>query len=401
MRRLTLDYLRTESGSGLLLIGAAAAAIVLANSPWAHLYFVLVFKPIPVRVGAFAATLSLGDWVRSGLMAVFFLVLGMGLKFELTRGELVGPRRFALPALAALGGLIGPALVYLAINLVPGGFPGGWPAACASDSAVALAVLGVAVPGLAPSLRVLLMSLALADNLAAAAIAAVLAPGRLHVPMLIGALTVLALLALLSRWRRAPFLFYAVGIFLVWGFALKSGLDASLAGAASALTVPVGARRPGQESTLKYFMDSLHPYVAFGVLPLFAFTAAGFPFGPITPADILAPASLGLILALWLGKPLGVFGLCALGMGLRIARRPSGAQWIDILGVALASGAGFTISLFILEVGAPGAVSPAQRLAVVIASVLSLAGGAAVLGWALGRRVGSAAAMVSSRSSTG
>ncbi|HUZ11618.1 MAG TPA: Na+/H+ antiporter NhaA [Caulobacteraceae bacterium] len=379
MRRVTLDYLRTETGSGLILIGAAAAAIALANSPWSHAYQAALATPLEVRIGGFAQSSSLAGWARSGLMAVFFLVLGMELKFELLRGELAGPRRFALPAFAAVGGIVGPALVYMAID--PGG--SAWPAACATDDAVVLALLGVAAPGLGAPLRVLLMSLALADNLAAAVIAALVAPGAVHAPMLVGALTVLALLALLSRWRRAPFLFYAAGIVLVWGFALKSGLDPALAGAAAALTVPVGARRPGQESTLKYFMESLHPYVAFVILPLFVFSAAGFTLAGSWPRAGMAAPVLGLVLALWLGKPLGVFGMAALGVALRLARRPSGAHWVEIAGVALMSGAGFTISFYVIGDG-PGAAP--LRLAATAASLLSAASGAALLAWTQERR---------------
>ena len=378
MQRLTLDYLRTESGAGLILVGAAALAIAWANSPWAASYFGLIATPLPVRIGAFAETMSLAGWVRTGLMAVVFLVLGMGLKFELTRGELVGPRRFALPALAALGGLIGPALTYLALNLGPGGAPAGWTAACATDSAAALALLGLLAPRLPPSLRVLLMSLALADNLTASVIAAILAPGELRLRMLVGALSVLALLALLSRWRRAPFLFYAAGMVLIWAFTLKSGLDAALAGAASALTVPVGARRAGQESTLKYFMESLHPYVAFAILPLFAFTAAGVSLTSLGPGELLAPASLGLVLALALGKPLGVMGVASLGMALKLARRPSGATWLEMAAVAQLSGVGLSLSYFIAGMtreAAPQA-DPAVRAAIVIASAIAgLSGG--------------------------
>jgi NhaA family Na+:H+ antiporter len=397
MRRLTLDYLRTESGAGLILIGAAALAIAWANSPWAASYFGLVATPLPVRIGAFAQTMSLAGWVRTGLMAVVFLVLGMGLKFELTRGELVGPRRFALPALAALGGLVGPALVYLALNLGPGGAPAGWTTACATDSAAALGLLGLLAPRLAPSLRVLLMSVALADNLAASVIAAILAPGELRLRMVVGALSVLALLALLSRWRRAPFLFYAGGVVLVWAFTLKSGFDAALAGAACALTVPVGARRAGQESTLKYFMESLHPYVAFAILPLFAFTAAGVSLTSLGPADLLAPASLGLILALAIGKPLGVLGLTSLGMALKLARRPTGATWLQLAAVAQLCGVGLTFGYVIAGMtreAAPQA-DPAIRAAIVIASALAAFSG----GWlvALTQRPGDIADSVRPR----
>ena len=374
MRRPTLAYLRTESGSGLIIAVAAAAALGLANSRLANAFDALLAYPIPFRVAGFAETLPLAGWARSLLMPVFFLVMGMQLKFEFLRGELSSFRRLALPGLAAIGGLVGPALAYFAIT---GGVPAsGWAVGLATDGALSLSVLSLAAPRLAPSLRVLLMGVALADNIAAVVIAAILAPGRLAPPMLLGAGVCLAALGLLSRWRRAPFLFYAAGFVAVWGFALKSGLDASLAGVACAFTVPVGARRPGQESTLKYFMDSLHPYVAFVVLPLFVLTAAGVRLSG--PVELLAPAPLGVLAALAIGKPAGVFGVTAIGLALRRVRPPMGARWIEMLAVALLSGVGLAVSLFMA--GVDGA-EPAVRAAVLAASALMALLGGGLLAW--------------------
>jgi NhaA family Na+:H+ antiporter len=374
MRRPTLAYLRTESGSGLIIAVAAAAALGLANSRLANAFDALLAYPVPVRLAGFAETLPLAGWARSLLMPVFFLVMGMQLKFEFLRGELSSFRRLALPGLAAIGGLAGPALAYFAVT---GGVPAsGWAVGLATDGALSLSVLSLAAPRLAPSLRVLLMGVALADNIAAAVIAAILAPGRLAPPMLLGAGVCLAALGLLSRWRRAPFLFYAAGFVAVWGFALKSGLDASLAGVACAFTVPVGARRPGQESTLKYFMDSLHPYVAFVVLPLFVLTAAGVRLGG--PTELLAPAPLGVLAALAIGKPAGVFGVTAVGLGLRRVRPPMGSRWIEMLAVALLSGVGLAVSLFMA--GVDGADS-AVRAAVLAASALMALLGGGLLAW--------------------
>lgn len=378
MRRPTLAYLRTESGSGLIIAVAAMAALALANARLANAFAALLAYPVPVRVGGFQQTLSLAGWARSLLMPVFFLVVGMQLKFEFLRGELSSFRRLALPGLAAAGGLVGPALAYLAITHGAAGATSAWAVGLATDGALSLSVLALAAPRLAPSLRVLLMGVALADNLAAVVIAAILAPGRLAPPMLIGAGVTLAALALLSRWRRAPFLFYAAGFVAVWGFALKSGLDASLAGVACAFTVPVGARRPGQESTLKYFMDSLHPYVAFVVLPLFVVTAAGVRLSALRLTDLMAPAPLGVLAALAIGKPVGVFGLCAIGLALRRVRPPMGAKWIEMLAVALLCGVGLAVSSFVVGVDGAGAAVEAAVLAE--SAVMALVGGG-LLAW--------------------
>jgi len=375
MRRLTLAYLRTESGAGLVLPVAAVAAISLATSGYAAPYREFLAMPIAARLGDFAETMSVAGWARALLMPVFFLVLGMALKFELLRGELSNPRRLALPALAALGGLVAPAAVFLAASLGRGGGAHGWTIGCATDGAAALAALTLAGPKLSQALRVLLICVALIDNLAAMLVTAALNAAAIEAPMLVGALVALAALALVSRWRRAPFLFYALGFLVVWGFTLKSGLDPALAGVACAFTVPVGARRLGQESMLKYFMDSLHPYVAFAVLPFFVFTAAGFSLHHFHLRDLAAPAPTAVMLALAFGKPLGVFGACAAAISLKAARRPTGTTWRELLGVAALCGVGFTVSYFIADAGS-GQTPPATiRAAILIGSAFAATAG--------------------------
>jgi NhaA family Na+:H+ antiporter len=374
MRRLTLAYLRTESGAGLVLPVAAVAAISLATSGYAAPYREFLAAPIALRLGDFAETLSVAGWARALLMPVFFLVLGMELKFELLRGELSNPRRRALPALAALGGLVAPVAIFLAVALSWGGVTQGWTIGCATDGAAALAALTLAGPRLSQALRVLLICVALIDNVAAMLVTAALGAGALHAPMLLAAGAALAALALLSRWRRAPFLFYALGFAVVWGLTLKSGLDPALAGVACAFTVPVGARRIGQESVLKYFMDSLHPYVAFAVLPFFVFTAAGFSLHHFHLRELAAPAPAAVMLALALGKPLGVFGASAAAISLKVARRPTGATWRELLGVAALCGVGFTVSYFIADAGS-GQSPPTIRAAILIGSALAAIAG--------------------------
>jgi Na+:H+ antiporter, NhaA family len=388
-RRLTLDFLKTESGAGAILAVAALAAVIMANSRWAGAYFTFVDWPIAVRVGDFAQTRPVFGWVKDGLMAIFFLVVGMEIKFEVLRGELSSPRRLALPVLAALGGMIVPALVYLALNLGPGGAPHGWPIATATDIAFALAALAVAAPRMPASVRVFLLTLAIADDLGAVGLIAILYTAKLHTLALTGAGVALAALAVISRWKRTPFFFYGAGFLLVWAFTLQSGVNTSIAGIACALTVPIGARRPGQESVLKYFMDSLHPYVAFAILPLFAFTAAGFSFWGLSGPALVSPMPLGIALALLIGKTVGVFSFSVLGAATRIGRRPSGATWAELLGVAVLCGVGFTMSLFIGALAFPAGDALAQsqvRLGVIAGSVASVLVGGALMAWLQARR---------------
>ena len=322
-RRITLEFLKTEAASGMILAGAALAAILLANSPWSQNYFDFIAHRFTIQVGAFDETHSVLEWVKEGLMAIFFFVVGMEIKFEILRGELSNPRRLALPVLAAIGGMAVPAGVYLALNMGPGGSPQGWPTATATDIAFALAALAIVGKKLPPSLRVFLMTLAIADDLGAVALIAILFTAKVNLLALGGALSTLALMFLLGRWRTAPYFFYACCFVLIWAFTLKSGVNTSLAGVAAAMAVPVEPRRPGQAGVLHYFMDSLHGYVAFLILPLFAFVAAGFSLSGLSLRELFSPVALGVALGLFVGKQVGVFGAAALAIGLKLARRCS------------------------------------------------------------------------------
>ena len=390
-RRPTLDFLKTESGAGAILALAALAAVVVANSPASDAYFAFVNAPFAIRLGAFAQTRSLASWVKDGLMAIFFLVVGLEIKFETLRGELANPRRLALPLLAAVGGMAVPAALYLAVNQGAGGAPRGWPIPAATDIAFALAGLAIFARQLPASLRVFLLTLAIADDLGAVGLIGLLFTRNLDGGALTGAVVALAVVMVVSRWRRAPFLFYAAGFAVIWAFTLQSGINTAVAGVACAFTVPIGARRADQESMLKSFMDALHPYVAYAILPLFAFTAAGFSAQGLRPGDIVAPMPLGIMLGLAIGKPAGVFGFSLLATALRLGRRPSGTTWLELLGVAILCGAGFTISLFIgaLAFDPADALLQGQvRLAVIVGSLASVLAGGALLAWTGTRRRG-------------
>ncbi len=324
------------------------------------------------------------DWVKHGLMAIFFFVVGMEIKYEVLKGELANPRRLAMPLLAAVGGMALPAAIYLTMNGWRAGVSGAWAVPTATDIAFALAALSMVSKRLPVSLRVFLLTLAIADDIGAVGLIGILGSEDLHLRPLLGVGgAALLFMTALGRWRSAPFLFYAVGFALAWAFTLKSGVSTSVAGVLAAFTVPVGPRRRGQESVLHFFMESLHPYVAYGILPLFAFVAAGFSFSGLTGAHFTSPLTLGIVLGLFLGKQVGVFGAVFLAVTLGLGRKPTGATWLEVWGLSLLCGVGFTMSLFIGALAFPEAdlqaQNQAQRLGIVLASLLSAAVGVAVL----------------------
>ncbi|HYE46022.1 MAG TPA: Na+/H+ antiporter NhaA [Caulobacter sp.] len=379
-KRPTLEYLKTEAASGSALALAAAAALVWANSPWAEAYFDFVKHPLTIQVGAFEETKTVLKWIKDGLMAVFFFVVGMEIKYEVMRGELSNPRKLALPVFAALGGMIAPALIYLSLNLGPGGQPSGWAIPTATDIAFALAALAIAAPKAPPALRVFLLTLAIADDLGAVALIAVLFTSEIDWVLLAAAIGTVGAMALLGLWKRAPVTFYALLALAAWALTLESGVNTSLAAVAAAMTIPVGASRPGEEGRLKGLMHDLHPYVAWGILPLFAFAAAGFSFAAMSPSDLVAPLPLGVLLGLVLGKPLGVAGAALLAVGLKLAQKPTDSTWLQVLGVSMLCGVGFTMSLFIGGLAFPGGGQGAQvQLGVVAGSLISILLGAVTL----------------------
>jgi NhaA family Na+:H+ antiporter len=385
-----LEFLKTETAAGLILGAAALAALILANSSWSDAYFGFIHAPFTVQIGGFHQTAEVLDWIKHGLMAIFFFVVGMEIKFEVLKGELANPRRLAMPLLAALGGMVLPALIYLAFNAGhAGGAPDGWAVPTATDIAFALAALATVSKRLPASLRIFLLTLAIADDLGAVGLIALLFSKDIHPGALTGAVVALLGMAALGRWRSAPFLFYALGFALAWAFALKSGVSTSVAAVLAAFTVPIGPRRRGQESVLRHFMDSLHPYVAFVILPLFAFAAAGFSFRGLSSGHLLAPITLGVLFGLFIGKQIGVFGAVFFAVVMGFGRKPTGATWLEIYGVSLLCGVGFTMSLFIAALAFPDADIAAQnqvRLGVVLASMLSAGAGMLALSFAGGIR---------------
>lgn len=388
-RKITLDFLKTEAASGVVLGFAALAALIVANSPLSGTYFAWLKSEHVLQIGPLLLELSITEWIKEGLMAVFFLVVGLEIKYEILRGELSDPKKLATPVLAALGGMVAPALVYLAVSGVMGGPQGGWPIPLATDIAFALAVFAVAARSLPSSLRVFLLTLAIVDDLGAIALIAVLFSSDLVWQPLAWIAALLLAGGAMSRAGKIPSPFWVLGFGLVWYLTMRSGLSTSLTAVAFAAIVPVNERRRDGQSPLREAMHDLHPYVAFLVLPLFAFAKAGVSFGGLSLEQAFAPLVIGVALGLFVGKQIGVFGAAALASALKIGRRPTGSTWLELYGVSLLCGVGFTMSLFIGILAFPGAIdSPEQvevKLGVLGGSFLSAVAGALVLAVA-GRR---------------
>ena len=388
-RKLTLDFLKTEAASGAVLGLAAIAALVVANSPLSEAYFYWLKSEHLFQAGPLQLELSVSEWIKEGLMAVFFLVVGLEIKYEILKGELSDPKKLVTPIVAALGGMLAPAGLYLLVSGVLGGPHDGWPIPLATDIAFALAVFALVGKGLPSSLRVFLLTLAIVDDLGAIALIAVLFSTGVDW-MLVGAASVLLLVGSVMSLRRIIAPVWVLGFALVWWLSVKAGLSTSLAAVAFAAIVPVSPRADDRQSPLKEAMHDLHPFVAYLVLPLFAFAKAGVSFAGLSIDQMFAPLVLGVAAGLFIGKQIGVMGAAWLVSALKLGARPSGASWLQVYGVSLLCGVGFTMSLFIGALAFPGAVdSPEQvevKLGVILGSVLSATLGGIVLSVASNRK---------------
>jgi len=389
-RRFTLDFLKTEAASGSALGLAAVAAVIVANSPLGGDYFTWLKSYHVLQAGPLRLELTISDWIKEGLMAIFFLVVGLEIKYEILRGELSDPRKLATPVLAALGGMVGPALVFLALSATMGAPHQGWPIPLATDIAFALAVFAFVGKGLPSSLRIFLLTLAIVDDLGAIALIAILFSGGVNIMPLIGVVVVLAVVAVIGNRFRITAPFWVLSFLAVWYLTVQAELSTSLTAVAFAAIVPIKPRLEDRQSPLKEAMHDLHPYNAFLVLPLFAFAKAGVSFAGLSMDQAFAPLVIAIALGLFFGKQIGVMGAAWLASALRIGARPSGASWLQLYGVSLLCGIGFTMSLFIGVLAFPGAVdSPEQvevKLGVLGGSILSAIGAAIVLGLASRRR---------------
>ncbi len=339
------EFLRLESAGGLILVFAAIFALVLANSPLSHLYGQVLGLKLTVMVEGFGVSKPLLLWVNDGLMAVFFLLVGLELKREIVEGQLSSVDQIALPALAAIGGLVVPAVIYWFINRDNPQGINGWAVPTATDIAFALAILSLFGSRVPASLKVFLTTIAIFDDLAAIVIIALFYSADLSTTSLYAAGAGIAVLFVLNRLGVKSLAAYLiVGIF-IWLFVLKSGVHATLAGIVVAMFIPI--KDGDGDSPLRHLEHILHPWVAYAVLPIFAFANAGLALAGVGIDAAVGTVSIGIILGLFFGKQIGVFGMTALVIGLGFAKKPEGSNWTMLYGIALLCGVGFTMSLFI------------------------------------------------------
>lgn len=381
VRNLINRFLQLEAAGGLLLIAAALVALVINNSPLSHFYTGFLNVPVAVQIGALEIAKPLLLWINDGLMALFFLLIGLEVKREVVDGHLSKPSQIILPATAAVGGMVVPALIYWFINRDNPASMAGWAIPTATDIAFALGVLALLGKRVPVSLKLFLMTLAIIDDLGAIIIIALFYSGTLSsLALMLAGACLVALLAMnrLGVVRLAPYLL--VGLVL-WVCVLKSGVHATLAGVALALCIPLRTLSKQQASPLLTLEHALHPWVAYAILPLFAFANAGVSLAGVTFESFTHPVPLGIAAGLLLGKMVGVFGLTWIAVKLRLAALPAGANWGQVMGVAILCGIGFTMSLFVGSLAfVPGSSDYAgmDRMGILTGSLF-----AALLGYAV------------------
>ncbi len=365
-------FIRTESASGVLLLAAAALALVASNSPADWLYGAFLDLPFGVRLGAIGLEKPLLLWINDGLMAVFFLLVGLEIKRELIEGELSTREQAVLPCLAAVGGMIVPALLYVIVTWNDPVAIRGWAIPAATDIAFALGVLSLVGSRIPPSLKVFLVALAIIDDLGAILIIALFYSGDLSWWSLGLAAVVVLGLVLLNRMgvvRTAPYMLLGTAL---WVLVLKSGVHATLAGVVIALAIPIKDASGPERSPLRMLESVLHPWVAFLVMPVFAFANAGVSLEGLALGHLLSGVPLAIALGLIVGKQLGAFGAAMLAIQLRWARMPEGADWALLYGTCILAGIGFTMSLFIGTLAFDlAAYAASVRLGVLVGSGVS------------------------------
>ncbi|MGF6604739.1 NhaA family Na+:H+ antiporter [Paraburkholderia sp. GAS448] len=366
------DFLKLESAGGLLLAAAAILALICSNSPLRQAYNDLLTIPVEVRFGSFTIAKPLLLWINDGLMAIFFLLIGLEVKREIVEGELSTPAQVVLPVVAGAGGMAAPALIYFLTCRESGAVLNGWAIPTATDIAFALGILSLLGKRVPVSLKIFLTAVAIADDLGAIIIIALFYTAELSVQMLLAAVVAIAALIALNMMKVTRIAPYVIVGVVLWVFVLKSGIHATLAGVATAFAVPLKTKDAQGHAPLHQLEHSLHPWVAFAILPIFAFANAGVSFAGVTLSALAAPLTLGIAAGLFVGKLAGVFGASAILVWLGLAKLPPGASWLQLVGVAALCGVGFTMSLFIGSLAFEGAeyFTP-LRLGVIVGSTLS------------------------------
>ncbi|AIV05340.1 MULTISPECIES: Na+/H+ antiporter NhaA [Vibrio] len=372
MNDVIRDFFKMESAGGILLVIAAAIAMTIANSPLGESYQAMLHT--------YVFGMSVSHWINDGLMAVFFLLIGLEVKRELLEGALKSKETAIFPAIAAVGGMLAPALIYVAFNAGDAEAISGWAIPAATDIAFALGIMALLGKRVPISLKVFLLALAIIDDLGVVVIIALFYTGDLSTMALIVGFIMTGVLFMLNAKEVTKLTPYMIVGAILWFAVLKSGVHATLAGVVIGFAIPLKGKK-GEHSPLKHMEHALHPYVAFGILPLFAFANAGISLEGVSMSGLTSMLPLGIALGLLVGKPLGIFTFSWAAVKMGVAKLPEGVNFVHIFAVSVLCGIGFTMSIFISSL-AFGNVSPEfdtyARLGILMGSTT-----AAVIGYAL------------------
>ena len=339
-------FFKLEAASGLVLLFAAILALIISNGQLSDIYFSTLEKYIILGTKEFGLKLSVLHWINDVLMAIFFFFVSLEIKREFLQGELSNPKQAMLPIVGAVGGMAVPAFFYIIINYSDSTTLNGWAIPSATDIAFSLGVLSLLGKRVPISLKVFLTALAIIDDLGAIVIIAFFYSGNIEIKYLILMLVSVILLVGLNKFKVKSFIpFLVVGVFL-WDFTHQSGIHATIAGVLLALTIPHNIKN-NKESMLLKLEHGLSPYVAFGIMPVFAFANAGVSLEGLTFKTLLNPVPLGIVLGLFFGKQIGVFVLSYISIKLKFADKPTGSTWPALYAVSILTGIGFTMSLFV------------------------------------------------------
>ena len=374
------NFFSREEKSGILLLLFATLALITVNSPLQSLYYDVKYTDIPINLGDFNFTKSVSHWVNDGLMAIFFFVIGLELKREILEGELSSFDRMVLPAIAAVGGMAAPALIYILININNPENMSGWAIPTATDIAFSLAVLLIIGKSVPLSLKVFLLSLAIIDDLGAVLIIAFFYTAEISSVYLLYSLIVFGLLVVVNlSGNQKMYIYMILGIFL-WYFVLKSGVHATIAGVLLATTIPNNVENNVDHSMLKHLEHKLHNFVGILVLPVFAFFNSDINFSDVTMSSVYSPLSMGVILGLLLGKPIGITLFTYVGMKTKLFSLPENVTLKDVFGLSLLCGIGFTMSLFINGLAFTETyLIDSSKLGIFIGSIVSAVAGYLIL----------------------
>ena len=341
-----ISFFKLEAASGIVLLFAAVIALIISNSELSSLYFSTLEKYLFIGINNFGLKLSVLHWINDALMAIFFFFVTLEIKREFLQGELSNIKQALLPIIAAVGGMVIPALIYVIINLGDGETLKGWAIPSATDIAFSLGVLSLLGSRVPLSLKVFLTALAIIDDLGAIVIIALFYSGDLSIKYLSLMLLAFIVLLVINKFNIKKFLPYLiVGIFL-WDFTHNSGIHATIAGVLLAMTIP--HRKKDKDFSLLIKVEhTISPYVAFGIMPIFAFANAGVSLEGLSFSSLLDKVPLGIVLGLFVGKQLGVFVFSYVSIKLKVAQMPSNTSWYNFYGVGVLTGIGFTMSLFV------------------------------------------------------